>query len=191
MDIINKIISTPTSSDDLFNIAGKKCNIFEYNDLSKFNSLDSLFTEGNSKIESSSNLNLPFCDNTCIMLYKSTPNFGHWTALVKNETGYNFLDSYGDVIDSQLSHIDPKFLIESGQDKKYLVNLLLGTDSDIYYNNTKMQKLGDKVSSCGLYCAVYLKYNFMNVDEFAAWIKKLGKKYKFSSDQIIALLSIF
>ena len=108
-DIVKKIMSTPTSPKELFNIAGKRCNVFEYPEIKEFKKIDDLFAAGNSEIESQSDLPLPFDKKSAIILYKSSPDFGHWTILKKVDGGYHFLDSYGDIIDSQLGHSDKSF----------------------------------------------------------------------------------
>ncbi len=189
-ELLKKIINTPTGIDDLFKIANKKCNVFEYNDLGDFSDIEDLFEEGNSELTDAFDMDLPFDDNSSIILYKTQPDFGHWTMINKNDNGFHFLDSYGDKLDTEQENIDPVFLEESGQNHKYLANLLLGSGKPVYYNHAKLQKLADDVATCGLYCSLYLKFNHMDVDDFAEMIKKLSKKLDMSNDEIIAALSI-
>jgi frataxin-like iron-binding protein CyaY len=189
-EIVKKIMSTPTSPKDLFNIAGKRCNVFEYPEIKDFDDIEDLFEAGNSDIESLSDLELPFDKKSAIILYKSSPNFGHWTIIKKVGGAYHFLDSYGDVIDDELKHSDKSFNKLIGQDRNYLSKLLLGSGKDVYYNHNPLQKLDEDIATCGLYCALFLKYNNLKVDDFAKMIKKLSKDNKVSHDVTVALLTL-
>jgi hypothetical protein len=110
--------------------------------------------------------------------------------LKKIKGGYHFLDSYGKEVDEPLKHSDPNFNNNSGQDRNYLAELLLGSGKDVYYNHNPLQKLDDKIATCGLYCALFLKYNDLTVDDFAKMIKKLSKKHGIPNDTTIALLTL-
>lgn len=187
MDKINQIINKSTTPEDIYRIAGKICNIFTYPELSRFRKIDSLFKRGNSDVAKMCNLDLPYDDKCCVILYMTGPNYGHWTALCKNKTGINFLDSYGDIIDDQLLKIDKKI---KGQDKKLLIKLLLKCKYTIFYNDIKLQKLNTNIATCGRYCALYLKYDYLNVDEFTNLLISKAKQYKLTPDQLVCLLSI-
>jgi len=181
------LIAEPTSAEDLFKIANKRCNVYVYEDLKNFDDIDELFEKRDDRDD------YKFDDNAAIILYKSEPMFGHWTMVVRDDGDYNYLDSYGGKIDNPLAHVPKKINKELGQDKKYLANLLLKAmngGSNIYYNDAKLQKLDPNVSTCGRYCALYLKYSYMNVDDFAAMIKKLSKRLKMSNDEVITYLSM-
>lgn len=187
MDKVEELLKKPTTPDEIYTIAGKKCNIYTYPELSRFSSIDDLFKKGRSDVEKLSKLNLPFDNKCCIILYMTGPNYGHWTALCKNKHGINFLDSYGDLIDDQLLHVDKNI---KGQDKKQLIKLLLRSKYNIYYNDVKMQKLNKNIATCGRYCALYLKYDYMNIDDFTKKIKKMAKDNNLTPDEIVCLLSL-
>jgi len=188
--VIKNIMSTPTSPKDLFNIAEKKCNVYEYPDLDQFDDIEDLFKLGNSDIEAEIELDFPFDKKSAIIMYKSSPNFGHWTIIKKVEDGYHFLDSYGDVIDDELEHSDKAFNKQIGQDRKHLSKLLLASGKDVYYNHNPLQKLDDNIATCGLYCALFLRYNNISVDDFAKMIKKLSKKYDLPNDVVVSILTL-
>ncbi len=192
-DILERIkqnLDVSTTVDDLFRIAQKKCNVFLYGDLHNFNSIQQLFKKGNSPMELQVQNRLPFDKHTCIMLYQTGPTYGHWTLLTKNASGINFLDSYGDLPDDQLQFIDSNFRKKSNQDYKHLINLLLKTRLPIFYNNADLQELSSNIATCGRYCAIYLKYDNINVDEFARIIKKLASSYDLSCDELVTLVTI-
>lgn len=184
------LLSEPTSAADLFNIAKKRCNVFQYDDLKDFDEMDDLYYEGNSEITNEyPNKDLPFDDNAIILLYKSEPNFGHWTMVTRNGHGYHYLDSYGEPVDKPLDYIEEDFKEESGQDIPYLANLLLDTGRDVYYNSEHLQELNPDISTCGRYCAIFLKYSDMDIDKFSDKIKKMSEKYDISNDELISLLT--
>lgn len=237
---MEEYISEPTSAAELFKIAGKRCNVYSYEDLKNYDDIDEIFEEHDtseevmfeetyektvdisysdeSSNESSSDYDdesserssdyeeekviikkgtridkLPFDDNAAIILYKSEPMFGHWTMVTKNNGDYNYLDSYGEPVDNPLKYVPKTLNKELGQDKKYLAKLLLKAmegGSEVYYNNAKLQKLDPKVATCGRYCALYLKYSDMNVDDFAKMIKKLSKKHDLTNDELVTYLSM-
>ena len=224
---MDAIIAEPTSAEDLFRIAGKRCNIYQYSDLKNFNDIDELFEDydGDSEVveevieeviekgydsDSSSDWDekeeithevttteeieeLPFDNNAAIILYKSEPQYGHWTMVSRNGKVYNYLDSYGDKIDNPLSYVPKSVNKELGQDKKYLARLLLKAVENggaVYYNNAKLQKLDPNVATCGRYCAAYLKFSDMNVDDFAKMIKKFSKEMHMTNDELVSYLSM-
>lgn len=184
-DILNKIMDTPTNPIDIYRIAGKRCNIFEYPEIMHFGHIDDLFELGNSDVEAMCDEDLPFDKKCAIILYKSSDDFGHWCLIKKHKDAYHFLDSYGGVVDDSLEHSDKSML---GQDKNYLSKLLLDSEKDVYYNHNPLQN--DKTSTCGHYCAMYLKYSDLSVDDFADLIKTLSERHKMSNDMVISLLTI-
>lgn len=187
MDEVRKLLNKSTSPEDIFRIAGKKCNVYTYPEITKFRSIDELFKKGRSEIVNNSKSKLPFDCSCCIILYMSGPNYGHWTILTKNDYGINFLDSYGDVIDGQLIHVDQTI---PGQNKKHLLKLLTRCKHKIYYNDLKLQKMSQNIATCGRYCALYLKYDYMNVDDFVKLIKNKSEEYGLTPDEIVCVLSL-
>lgn len=186
-DIIKKIMDTPTTPLDIFKIAGKRCNVYEYPEIMSFGHIDDLFELGNSDIESLCEDDLPFDKKCAIILYKSSDDFGHWCLIKKHKDSYHFLDSYGGQIDESLEHSDKSML---GQDKNYLAKLLADSEKDVYYNHNPLQKLDDKIATCGHYCAMFLKYSDLSVDDFAELIKTLADRHGISNDVAIAILTI-
>ena len=191
------------STSDIFDIAKKTCNVLKYPDLQYFDTIDELFQE------SSSNYQLlrpqyEFDDNTCILLYMSKPNFGHWCSITRKSgdaarsslqrvngasVRLDFLDPYGTIIDDQLDFISPSFKEESSQDKAYLCKLLSKCDNDVHYNDIQLQKLDGKSSTCGRYAALFLKYNQIPVERFAKLLKKASVKYSISVDDLVTAMT--
>lgn len=186
MEQAQALLSVPTSPKDLFRIAGKKCNVFTYPEISKFKSYRDLFKRGNSDFTEDDD-GFPFDNTFCIILYLTTERSGHWTCICNRRNSLNFLDSYGEVIDNQLKHVNNEIL---GQHKKYLIFLLSKIRKPIYYNDLKLQKLSQNIATCGRYCALYLKFDTMGVDDFMAMLKKKAEEYGISTDLLVCIMSI-
>ncbi len=182
---------------DIFRIAEKTCNVLKYPDLKDFEDIDQLFEEGSSLYKYLTP-EYDFDNNTCILLYMSHPNFGHWCSISRiPENGrvkYQFLDPYGTIIDDQLEYIKKEFREESDQDKAYLCKLLLKAidedKADVHYNEKRMQKLDGKTSTCGRYAALFLKYNQVPVEDFAKILMKASKKHKIEVDDLVTAMTL-
>lgn len=183
------------STADIFDIAKMTCNVLKYPDLKYMNNLNDLFEESSSDYR----LLRPqydFDHNTCILLYMSRPNFGHWCSITRKvdlDVGtrlrIDFLDSYGTIIDDQLDHINQDFRDESDQNKAYLCKLLSNFNGDVHYNSIQLQKLDGKSSTCGRYAALFLKYNQIPVERFAELLKKASKKSNISVDDLVTAMT--
>lgn len=181
--LINKLKSQPTSPIDIFNIAGKWCNLFTYEYLNNFKSADDLFEYGVTEFPYDGPLE--YDKNFCIILYKSNPNFGHWTILKNYDDSIHYLDSYGKLMDEPLKYSDNDKL---GQIKKTLPKLLKNSEKDIYYNHIPLQELSNEVATCGLYAALFIKYD-LPVDLFTAMIKNISKMMGITNDELVVILS--
>lgn len=186
MDKAKELLNVPTTPYDLFRIAGKKCNVFTYPEISKFKFYTQLFKKGNSEYANQDD-GLIFDDSFCIILYLTGERCGHWTCISRNRNGINFLDSYGDVIDDQLKHVDSSIF---GQNKKHLVKLMQRANKPIYYNDLQIQRFSSNIATCGRYCALYLKYDHMLIDDFVKTLLSKAKEYSVSPDMLVCLLSL-
>lgn len=183
------------STADIFDIAKMTCNVLKYPDLKYMNNLNDLFEESSSDYR----LLRPQYDfdyNTCILLYMSRPNFGHWCSITRKvdlDAGtrlrIDFLDPYGTIIDDQLDHINQDFRDESDQNKAYLCKLLSNFNGDVHYNSIQLQKLDGKSSTCGRYAALFLKYNQIPVERFSEILKKASKKSNISVDDLVTAMT--
>jgi hypothetical protein len=185
---MEELLKTPTTPYDIFEIAGKKCNVFTYPEIVKFTKYKQLFRKGNSDIPIINDKfkDYPFDDKFCIILYLTGERVGHWTCLSLNQDGINFLDSYGDVIDDQLQFVDSSII---GQNKKYLIKILAKSKLPLYYNDIQLQKYSNDIATCGKYCALYLKFNYMLIDDFMKVLIKNSKRLKMTPDELVCLLS--
>ena len=72
-------MNEPISNYDILEKLKGRTRLIFYEDLNKIDNLIPLLDEG-----------------SLVILYKSKPDFGHWTAIIKTPEGIEFFDSYGD-----------------------------------------------------------------------------------------------
>ena len=203
MDLILKKAENFSYSDsDIKRFLDNDVVIRKYSELANCRSLDDIITDEKGEKKSCS-----------IILYMIKPNFGHWTALIKDpglEKGtFEFFDSYGLMPDDELKYV-PKgseslnggiTIDEKGDERpnELLGNLILndmkyGKVKNVYYNKTKLQE--DKTSSiddesmnmntCGRWCSVRCQLRNFKIDEFCLIF--LNQKLK--GDDYVTLLTL-
>lgn len=198
MEQLNKEIQRPLDVTQIFEIAKKSCNIIPYSDMFQISSIDELFSDNPLySIQSE----YPKDDNSCIILYLTSKNFGHWCILNKIEDDdkiiYGFLDSYGELLDDQLNHVSEDFKQVSNQEDNYLTTLLYeaiknvpSNKLSVHYNDTQMQMLNDKISTCGRYVALFLKYNYMTVEDYVKTLTEAAEDYNIPIDMLVTMLTV-
>ena len=103
MNRINQVMRKPLSETDIKTILGD-CKILTYPQLAKYDTLDQL---------------LPRPYDFVIILLLESPASGHWTALLRYSDGYEFVDSYGNNVDADLTHwLTPQERLKLGESKK-------------------------------------------------------------------------
>ena len=114
-----------------------------------------------------------------LLLYEDKINRGHWTCLIKQCKQICFYDSYGFIPDDELKFINLKFKRDNNMNIAFLTWLMLYSRLPIDYNDVQHQKLGEGIVTCGYWCAIRMKENKLNNEEF-------NKKYKnFTDNNII------
>lgn len=137
-EFLEKEKAQPLSDDDVLALVKGRANVIRIIDLDKYHSIDEML--------------YPY--DQCILLYESKPHYGHWCCLTKYGDSLEFFDSYGGFPDEQLDYIDKDFAHESGQDNKYLTQLLLECPYTLSYNDHVFQKMDPKIATCGKWVAV-------------------------------------
>lgn len=185
---IKEAMKMPLSNFDIFNIAGKVCNMFVYEQLEDIESIPCLF-ENNHVFDCVIGDSLPYTPNSCLLLYRTNENMGHWCVLNRSKGRYDFLDSYGDVPDDQLEHIDEDFRFQSNQIRRHLTNLLDNARNTIHYNSKQLQEYSTDVSTCGRYAAMFIKYNGLPVEKFCKMIANDAKKLNMNTDEYVTVFT--
>ena len=136
MNKIKQVIRKPLSDANLKTILGD-CKIITYPDLATYYNLDELSPK-------------PY-DYVIILLLESSQS-GHWCALLRYSSVFEWFDSYGFPVDYDLSHwLSPLERLKLGESKKYLSYLLQGRN--YIYNKVKCQQMKPNVNTCGSHVA--------------------------------------
>jgi len=116
-----------------------------------------------------------------IILTESQKNSGHWCAITRNNNIYTWFDPYSGKPDSELKFIPAIMNKMLGQDKRHLSRIIktIKEPNQIFYNETKYQKLQDGINTCGRWCICFLLLSHMGYDlkEFKNFIKQTSKKH--------------
>ena len=93
------------------------------------------------------------------LLYESSPNSGHWTALARGESAFYYFDSYGNKPDVPLSWSDMETRKALGEDEPILTKMFAITKEPVYYNDFDYQSKGDKeMATCGRWATAFLTH---------------------------------
>ena len=141
---------------DIKKYLGENVKIISHQDLKNYKSLDQL---------------MPHKKDVVIIIWESSPNYGHWTLLSKyvdeetKKPTIESYDSYGYPINEPLKWIRPKYKNKIDC-TDYLTDLLLKAEKegyDIIYNSKNFQNKKDDVATCGRHCICraisIMKYN--------------------------------
>lgn len=146
----------PLSDSDIKHIAPQTV-ILTYSDLEKFPSLEIMFRRSNAYA----------------ILYRDTPQSGHWVALTRDRfKDVCFFDSYGEPPDDQ-QRFSFDVNDELGQDTNHLSRLLLDYHDQghqIDYNEIPFQKDKSNIATCGRYVALRCRYSKATCPEFQHWL---------------------
>ena len=162
--------------------------------ISNFDILDKL--KGNTRIIFYEDLNrindlIPLLDkSSLVILYKSKPDYGHWTALIETPEGIEYFDSYGELPESAKKNVNKQFLKQTNQYVNVLANLLYKASSHypINFNDHKLQKEGKNIATCGKHVVMRILNRNLTTDEYNKLLRKFSKKNKMTTDEAICWL---
>jgi hypothetical protein len=177
MDQIAKLAIAEALSDaDLSRICEGKVNIIKYERLKDMRSInEALGVHG-----------------SCIILYESELNFGHWVSLFVSKEQPNtleFFDSYGLKPDSELKLIPDYFRERSGQSKPHLT-YLIEQSSDwktLLYNELDLQSMRKDTNTCGRWAALRIMTRDIPLDKF----QRMFIDQHFDPDWYCSILTMF
>lgn len=175
-ELLNYIGNIPLSGSDILNLLNNNTNVLTYPQLTKYDNIESLL--------------YPY--NSCIILYLTHKNYGHWTCLINHYDRIEFFDSYiNSLPDSELSKINYDFRINSNQLHPHLATLLSNGNKNIEYNNYSFQKFNKNIKTCGYHCVSRIIFKNFLLDEYYNILKKLSKEYKLTLDNLAVFISLF
>jgi hypothetical protein len=164
------MVDIALSRDDLYNIFGGKLNIYTYDQIKKFKTIDELLGKYGRAI--------------ILYFWQNSPRYGHWTAVHRLTNGdIEFFDSFSSKPDHEFKDIPKNFRMSNGMDYPYLTKLLFECPYPIHYNNKPIQD--DSSSCCGRYCSIRIASPYLTIDEF----NKLWGKDKKKNDLLSVKLT--
>lgn len=172
---LNKNANIPLSKKDILRILKGRTKVIVYPELHNYNNIEELLN--------------PY--GTCIILYLTKKNYGHWTCLIDHDDRIEFYDPYKDYTpDSELKEINYNFREESNQVRPYLAELLCNSDKEIEYNNYKFQELKDNIKTCGRHCISRILFKNFKLDEYYEILKQLCNEYNLTCDQLVTYITL-
>ncbi len=168
---MNQLKNIPLSSHEILDKLHDKCNVYIYNQLSDVDSLEDLISP----------------HGCCVILYRTKPSFGHFTCIVRLNSGIiSCFDSAGVVPDKELSWTNMKMRKKLNQVKPIIANLLtnfIDNGGKGEYNDNVIQ--AKNTMSCGYWCIVRITCKDMNNDQFIRWVKDNSSEAKMTCDDWI------
>lgn len=139
-----------------------------YSDFKKVKSIDQLFDRDRNYI---------------FIMYRSGLLIGHWVVLLRRYNNIiEFFDSYGIMIDNELTWLPMDLRKKFSQTERLLTKLLIGSDYKIHYNDYRFQ--GKKSMTCGRWCILRVVFSDLNENEFYKLIEKAKKISSLTNDQL-------
>lgn len=176
---LEEIVDKPMGDDDIKRII-PDAKIILYKDLKKYNNIDEI---------------LPHKKSYAIILYLSSPNSGHWTAIMKpNDSTIEYFDSYGGNIDKPLSWLTNEQNKNLGIEEPYLSNLLKKSKYNIIENNTQFQAKGkgnEDISTCGRHCCYRIqcmKNKNMNLEQYKKMMERVKNNINLNFDKLVGIM---
>lgn len=171
---LKKLKAKSLSTKDLMK-ALPNTKIWAYGQLKKVNELDDLFGK----------------DGSCILLYESKQDYGHWIAMIqRNDKSVEVFDSYGIKPDNQLNYINSYWKIKLGQNYPKLTKLLIDSPNKKFiYNQYRLQKMNKNINTCGRYCITRIRLKELSLDAFVTLLREFAKKLKCTVDDIVTIMT--
>ena len=166
---LKRLMKKALCAEDIQN-ALPNTNIWAYGQLNNIKNLNNLFGS----------------DNTCILLYESKQDYGHWICLIQHPKGIvEVFDSYGIKPDNELNYINSYWKKKLGQNYPKLTQLLVKSKNKKFiYNQYRLQKMLDGINTCGRHCICRINFKDIPLDEYVIFLRTLGKP-----DEIVTLMT--
>jgi hypothetical protein len=172
---IKKLKDYSLSDKDVMKLVKGQANFITYDKIKYIKDIDELLD--------------PY--GSCIILYLTEPNYGHFVSL--NMVGPNqdileHFDSYGIIPDDELRqfNIDKNLRKQLNEDYPYLLQLMYDSPYDLSFNEYKLQGRANDIKTCGRWAAMRSILRHMPLDEFVEIFQnnKLG-----TPDEIVTAIT--
>lgn len=149
----------PLNARQVMDIAGFMANMLPFGKVSEYKDIDELLV-----------------NDCCLINYLSTPKFGHWCCVTKNDDTITYFNPTGKFIDETIDNL-PDFKHVSNQAFPHLLKLMHDSPYKCRYMDYPLQKPG--TNSCGRYCGLFMRLHKLGDDEIIRTLKG------FSNQEII------
>jgi len=128
-------------------------------------------------------------NDMAIILYLSSWNSGHYTALWRNKNRISFFDSYGLKEDAELNYL-PFYLDQGGKPHlTRLINNALSSGYTIDYNKFHLQASKTDTSTCGMWAVSRLRMRNLSHEQFFKLFTE--NKQEIKPDDLLVLMNYF
>jgi hypothetical protein len=168
--MLKQVIEHPLSDSEIHSfIPGLP--IITYSDLDKYPAIEALLT--------------PF-SSSCMILYETEPNSGHWTCLMKYGNTVEYFDPYGKHPDEPLEWGQDNERL--GQGHKHLTEMLQRAKSNVAWNKTPFQKNKPGINDCGRHCILRLKMlkKGLNLKDYTHFLNDCCKEWNCDYDTAVS-----
>jgi hypothetical protein len=104
-------VSKSLSGSEVLKLLDNKANLFSYSQLHTINSIDELLGQYKK----------------CVLLYHTSPTYGHYCCVWENNNTIFFFDSYGASVDTQLKFLPTHLKEELNSNHNYLIRLMFNS----------------------------------------------------------------
>lgn len=148
-------ISKALSSTDILQLLNHQTRIVLYPELYNYQSIEQLLQ--------------PYGSFVLLILTKG-PAYGHWVCVLDRPDGIEFFDPYGIIPDREFEWLTARKRRELHQPTNRLSLLLYRSQKQgtpINYNDTRLQRMKEGISTCGRWCVMRILNQDLPIDDFA------------------------
>lgn len=150
------------SGEEIMKMMKGKTNLLLYRDLYKYDNIEDIL--GKHK--------------ACVILYETKePLYGHWCVIFQqNPDTIEFMDSYGFLIDSEISpnFMDPEILKSFYNGPKLRRLIYFSKYKYIVYNNYALQERKAGINTCGRWVVSRLIFRNLSLEQFVKYLMSFG-----------------
>lgn len=168
--IVKKAQAVNMGEDDIMRITEGKCRVVAYKDLAQCRNIDEALGD----------------DGAIVCLIETTePNRGHWIAILRTGEGaYEWFDSYGIRVDSELKFVDESKI--SSQQGPLISRLMENTNSTLVWNHYPLQSTAAGIDTCGRWAGMRIRKRNLTLRQF----QECFANQKESPDWLITCLTL-
>ena len=163
-------VSKSLSGSEVLKLLDNKANLFSYSQLHSINSIDELLGQYKK----------------CVLLYHTSPTYGHYCCVWENNNTLFFFDSYGASVDTQLKFLPNELKEELNSNHNYLIRLMYNSGLKVEFNQYQLQSREPNITTCGRHVVNRLRFPEISIDEYYKIFKDASKYI--AIDELICLL---